>query len=980
MSGRGQAIDLPRPCCDGAYAGLIFSRLLSFSPIILLLAIGQTGYCQTAAGPAEGLVPRGVQVSTNDLRLQRATEATAVECVRPRVRRFPESVSGGSQFVLPAAPEGSNYQRDPAASSSLTSFLPIVLESFEGIPQTNSYPPDPQVAAGPAFLLEAVNRTFRICDKSGGLVVSIDAAAWFASALPGAAPFDPRVQYDHFAHRWVMLWHHQSYAPRSSYYLLSISDDEDPRGTWYNWTLPADVNGVDASGNWADNGCLGLDSLAFYVASDQYSYQAADFDYVKVRIIPKTQLYANTAGLVRWTDFWDLHDPTGRSSFHVRPAIVHGASSEFYLMDVPQEKTGTYGTVYRIGNPVTQPSLSAVAVPLTQWTRAPNALQPGDPFPLDVGGSTLQGEIHFMDNSIWGAHAVANPDGGGRSSVHYFRVNTLTNAAVEDLVFGDPRSWYSYPGLVVDAKQNLAITFTRSGVAEYPSACMTWRLSGDPPGVRPELTMQQGWAQYQRRDPDGTNRWGDYNAAVLDPIDGQSLWLMTEYAEAPSNTWGTWVTNVRLIPFSGPKVTSDSHALDLGYVDLGKSSDTARVVMKNVGTAPISISGATVRTSFFRLVNPPSAPVLIPTNDSLALRLFFVPGFVGPSRDTLLLTTNDPADPSMKIALRGNGVVVDTAAEGCYVALVDRSGSRLYELRDLSGNPSLIGSMAVGDVRSLTIRQSDRQLYGIAPDRRGMAIFRADAKTGQVYPRKVLGLWNLSVIAFDPSDVLYGGTTSGELYRIDLSGGNAALVGKAQGMEYSGLSFNPHSGSLWATTGDPFSNDTLYRVSTIAGSATPLGSAGFSTRISSLSHGPRGKLYGLVENALVTFDTANGRGSFLRLIALEGLRALAMRSDLVTGLSGDGGLQVPGSFDLSQNYPNPFNPWTTIRFRIANSGSVTLAVFDLLGREVAVLLNERRAPGSYEATFDASSFPSGVYFYRLSSSGSVMTRTMVLVR
>ncbi len=85
---------------------------------------------------------------------------------------------------------------------------------------------------------------------------------------------------------------------------------------------------------------------------------------------------------------------------------------------------------------------------------------------------------------------------------------------------------------------------------------------------------------------------------------------------------------------------------------------------------------------------------------------------------------------------------------------------------------------------------------------------------------------------------------------------------------------------------------------------------------------------------------------------------------------------------LEQNYPNPFNPTTRIDFTVAGVGSgwVRLAVYDLLGRELKVLLNEKREPGRYEVTFDGAGFSSGMYMYRLQTEGVVKTRKMTLVR
>jgi len=90
--------------------------------------------------------------------------------------------------------------------------------------------------------------------------------------------------------------------------------------------------------------------------------------------------------------------------------------------------------------------------------------------------------------------------------------------------------------------------------------------------------------------------------------------------------------------------------------------------------------------------------------------------------------------------------------------------------------------------------------------------------------------------------------------------------------------------------------------------------------------------------------------------------------------------QVPNKFELYQNYPNPFNPVTTIKYDIIKSQDVKLAVYDILGREVAALVNEQHHPGSYEVSWDASGFASGIYFYTLTSGNFVSTKKLMLLK
>jgi hypothetical protein len=96
---------------------------------------------------------------------------------------------------------------------------------------------------------------------------------------------------------------------------------------------------------------------------------------------------------------------------------------------------------------------------------------------------------------------------------------------------------------------------------------------------------------------------------------------------------------------------------------------------------------------------------------------------------------------------------------------------------------------------------------------------------------------------------------------------------------------------------------------------------------------------------------------------------------------------VPQNFSLEQNYPNPFNPTTTISYSVGvaggqspAAGNVRLAVYDMLGREVAVLVNEKKEAGIYTATWNASGMASGMYLYRLTTDGYTASRSMVLLK
>jgi|WetSurMetagenome_2_1015567.scaffolds.fasta_scaffold61523_2 photosystem II stability/assembly factor-like uncharacterized protein len=89
---------------------------------------------------------------------------------------------------------------------------------------------------------------------------------------------------------------------------------------------------------------------------------------------------------------------------------------------------------------------------------------------------------------------------------------------------------------------------------------------------------------------------------------------------------------------------------------------------------------------------------------------------------------------------------------------------------------------------------------------------------------------------------------------------------------------------------------------------------------------------------------------------------------------------IPEKYDLSQNYPNPFNPNTKIRFRIKESGLVTLNVYDLLGKEVVTIINGNMQPGTYETLFDGKGLNSGMYIYKLQAGNYTETKKMCLIK
>jgi hypothetical protein len=117
----------------------------------------------------------------------------------------------------------------------------------------------------------------------------------------------------------------------------------------------------------------------------------------------------------------------------------------------------------------------------------------------------------------------------------------------------------------------------------------------------------------------------------------------------------------------------------------------------------------------------------------------------------------------------------------------------------------------------------------------------------------------------------------------------------------------------------------------------------------------------------------NGAGAFV-------IQPPTFNLDNETALDVDDESVLPKEFTLYQNYPNPFNPTTTISFQLPITSQVTLKIYDVLGNEVAILVNENKPAGSYEVMFDATRLSSGMYFYRIDIKNFSQVRKMILLK
>ncbi len=143
-----------------------------------------------------------------------------------------------------------------------------------------------------------------------------------------------------------------------------------------------------------------------------------------------------------------------------------------------------------------------------------------------------------------------------------------------------------------------------------------------------------------------------------------------------------------------------------------------------------------------------------------------------------------------------------------------------------------------------------------------------------------------------------------------------------------------------------------------------------------------------VDSINQTISLGNGVSLLRQVLFSDGKGKLLKDADFVAGsvtiqsptdVDDDGSI-LPVNFEVAQNYPNPFNPTTSLRYSLPKAGEVRVEVFNVLGQSMNVLQDGRREAGNHTLTFDASAYPSGVYFYRVDFDGKSETRKMLLLK
>lgn len=447
---------------------------------------------------------------------------------------------------------GLDLPEDQPAAAEPAPAAPGITTSFEGIPQTAFTPPDNAIAVGPNNVLLAVNVELASYSKAGALQFRWpNMSTLFSPVLPaGAQLFDPQLAYDHYAGRWIVVVAARRGSPAGSWLMLAVSQGGNPAGPYWIWALDGRLDGNTLTGNWADFPQLGFDTQAIYIASNMFQIGGGgSFQYVKLRILNKAELYAGGVGpshLIRWYDFWNLKNPDGSAAFTVIPARHFrgiGGNPPAYLTNALWPG-GDRLTLWTLSNPLAlwsggAPALAKDAVSCRSYALPPDALQSGSPMRIETNDSRLLHAVYQNAGGtqrLWTCHTSRfswSGDPEARSVVQWYEINIPTKAVVQQNAYGASGQYYFFPAIQTDLARNAYVVFGRSSSGQFAQMRQTGRKVSDPPNdLQNSALVRAGLGAYTG------GRWGDYFGICRDGGNSSQVWAYAEYANA-GNTWGT---------------------------------------------------------------------------------------------------------------------------------------------------------------------------------------------------------------------------------------------------------------------------------------------------------------------------------------------------------------------------------------------------------------------------------------------------------
>jgi len=400
-------------------------------------------------------------------------------------------------------------------------------------------------------------------------------------------------------------------------------------------------------------------------------------------------------------------------------------------------------------------------------------------------------------------------------------------------------------------------------------------------------------------------------------------------------------------------VSVNTSNLVLGSVKVGQHLDTT-IVVRNTGNDTLMITNIMSSDPVF--AQRATSKILLP-GQSFADTIRFTPAAIGTANASIVVTSNSPTSPdTIKVSGFGYGQgVLSLSASG-----ISFGNVKVGQIKDTvvsianSGNDTLKISSISSSVSAFSVRQTSAT---IPP---GKSLFIDTIRFSPTSGANVIASVVLNSNSLTSPDSI---KVSGFGLSYGLRSSTARLdVGLILLGKYKDTTF------IITNTG----SDTL-KITGISSSAQ-----GITIRPTSFSILPNGFATDTIRFTPTIVGPVSG-SIIIASNAPTSPDSVKITSSGVTATVGIVEEGIPSSFELNQNYPNPFNPSTTINYSLPKTANVSLRLFNTLGQEVALLVNDQRSPGYYHVQWNAN-VPSGIYFYRLQAGDFVETKKMILLK
>jgi hypothetical protein len=454
---------------------------------------------------------------------------------------------------LPAVElESSRQTPDGGGPSAPGGFV----DQWTGISNTGWIPPDTQGAVGPNHYVEAVNSSFAIYTKFGTQVQAPTTFDGFLNEPAGwtGFMFDPRVIYDPWHNKFVMLILGKDDAALQSYFWIAMSQTSDPTAGWWIWRFNATVAGLNGAGNsWLDYAGLSADNWGLYVTGNYFAFTGGFRGSNLWSINP--DIFNN--GATNGWRFLDLRWPGNQQAFAIQPALPHSApASQTSFFVNTFSGSGSQVLLWKLtGDRTNAPGLVSAAIGTAGYEAIGNNIdQPGSATDIDGGDARVMNAVYSQGHVFFVLTDDVNNNGDAAGWLTVkLDINANTNV-FQHLLWGGVGFYYFYPAITIQgsssANNNVAVfgSWTDTEVAISAGTAFAsglFKIYDNQPAATtgPFVSHTGGLAAYVALDSSGRNRWGDYSGASYDWT-CQHAWGAVEAADT-GNDWRTVINGVQ---------------------------------------------------------------------------------------------------------------------------------------------------------------------------------------------------------------------------------------------------------------------------------------------------------------------------------------------------------------------------------------------------------------------------------------------------